>query len=158
MSEAGLFKIKPPPITIPPQPPALKLKHYMSFISPDVGTNDQYPDKPETIEIPQNSILIGIDVVYDGLCSDEVQATRLRFTFDDGSSGDIEVIAAGGKDGLFTIKTITAYDIYYAAGGSFEGEPYTVSKNIVRIDAWGRTNKDMPCAIQYVIARYYVIS
>jgi hypothetical protein len=159
----GLFKIKPPPITIPPspqppQPPALKLKHYMSFISPHIGTNDQFSDKPETIEIPQNAILIGIDVVYDGLCNDELQTTKLVLTFDDGSSGETVIMAAGGRDAPFTIKPIVAYNIYEAAGGSFEGEPYTVSKNIVKIDAFGKTNKDMPCAMQYVIARYYVIS
>jgi len=122
------------------------------YVSPPVGTNDSYADYV-TVDIPSNAIITHIDVVFDGL-SNETGTVKLEIFFDDGSSGVTEV-SASSTEGLFVKRNVSAFELYQSAGGSFSGEPVTLTKRIVKINVYAKTSASIPSYIPYVIVRYY---
>jgi hypothetical protein len=130
----------------------VSFKETYKYVSPPVGSNDQYADYV-TIDIPDNAIITHIDIVFDGL-SNETGTVKLEIFFDDGSSGMIEV-SASSTEGLFVKRTVSALELYEIAGGSFSGEPVTLTKRIVKINVYAKTSSSMPFYIPHVIVRYY---
>jgi hypothetical protein len=129
-------------------------KQNIAYTSPDVGVSDTYLPRPIAIDLPSPNILTDIDVAFDGLDPNETQTVKLEFLFDDNTTGSVE-ISASGSEGLFVKKKVGAYEIYQAMGGSFGGETVSISKNIVAINIYAKTNLSTPIGIPYVLIRYY---
>jgi hypothetical protein len=130
----------------------VSFKETYKFVSPLVGTNDQYADYV-TIDIPDNAIITHIDVAFDGLAN-ETGTVKLEIFFDDETSGIVE-ISASYTEGVFVKKSVSALELYQSAGGSFSGEPVTLTKRIVKINVYAKSSASMPSYIPYVIIRYY---
>jgi len=135
-------------------PTAVSFKQNIAYVSPDVGNSDTYLSRPIAIDLPSPSIITDIDIAFDGLDPSETQTVKLEFLFDDNTTGSVE-ISASGSEGLFVKKKVSAYEIYQAMGGSFGGAPVSISKNIVAINIYAKSNLSTPSAIPYVLIRYY---
>jgi hypothetical protein len=136
------------------KPSAVAFRQNIAYTSPPVGDLDTYPSRPIGIDLPSPSLVTDIDIVFDGLDSRETQTVKLEFLFDDNTTGSVEVFASG-SEGLSVKKKVSAYEIYQAMGGSFGGETVSISKNIVAINIYAKTNLSTPIGIPYVLIRYY---
>jgi len=140
----GMFKIKAY---------TTHFKQAIAYASPSVGVNDTYGEGVE-IKLPQNSIVLYIDVMFDGLTEGELQTVKLEFKFSDGSTGTHELVASS-KEGPVVKKQVTAFELYWAMGGSFSLYQGSASKQIVSITAYAKSNlSSTPNAIPYVLVHY----
>jgi len=133
---------------------AVAFKQNITYTSLPIGVSDTYPTRPITILLPSPNILTDIDVVFDGLNREEILTVKLEFLFDDNTIGSVEV-SASGAEGVAVKKKVGVAEIYQAMGGSFGEETASISKNIVAINIYAKTNLPQPSGIPYVLIRYY---
>jgi len=136
------------------KPFAVAFRQNIIYTSPPVGVSDTYPTRPITILLSSPNILTDIDVVFDGLDPSETLTVKFEFLFDDNTTGSVE-ISASGSEGPAVKRKVSVLEIYQAMGGSFREISTSVSKNIVAINIYAKSNLSTPVGIPFVLIRYY---